>query len=444
VKATNSCGEGSLSSPDNGTRQTTPSQAALLSPPDGTIIVSGSTQNFCWNTVPNTTQYRLQWDNESSFSPPCEEQTTVNTCAARLMNGSGVIYWRVQAENLCGAGTWSSYLHVLVEPSVNFLISSTYAGCSGPCRADTLYVNFTGIDYYSGQLILQLPTGLAPDWSGVLDVRPAPSLRTANLSLSFAQGLPSNQVEVNVLWGPHPDRSVDDGLYCAAIPVRATSMTHADTLRVTHVSYLFMDADGEHASGFTFNPTYAIVDCQAPVVALSGGTGEPSCNAYNNAGDFADALTYSVTAGASPNSAVDHAYMVINSQQFTLTAFAGTWPAIGDAAAVWNAMTEGCNTFVLHGLDAECNEGIIALGNIIKDVTPPTAVATMTQTFCYNNEPTSPQYGAGLIASDLDINATVGSGPCIASTGDLQLAYGANQYPTTALVLPLTTWPGCG
>jgi hypothetical protein len=85
---------------------TTPS---LYTPPDGGIA-SNTTPYFDWSSVVGATSYRIQVDDDASFSSPEIDTTTSDSNyrpTAPLSIGSDY-YWRVRASGSCGTSSWSS------------------------------------------------------------------------------------------------------------------------------------------------------------------------------------------------------------------------------------------------------------------------------------------------------------------------------------------------
>lgn len=116
VRAENSCGNGNWSTTRSIALTATPAQASLSSPANGGTVCNAAAQQYCWNAVAQTTQYRAQWDDNSSFSSP-EEATTAGTCINHGLSGTGTRYWRVRAENSCGIGSWSAWRTVnVIDP----------------------------------------------------------------------------------------------------------------------------------------------------------------------------------------------------------------------------------------------------------------------------------------------------------------------------------------
>ncbi|MFH1011764.1 MAG: cohesin domain-containing protein, partial [bacterium] len=374
--------------------------------------------------------------------------------------------------NVPGGGSNADYNPSSDCSNIDMVMSSDYIGCPAGCAKDTLFLRFDQVSYFSGQVIIQLPTGMVADWTGVNpEVRPASAIRTANLQMAQAVQTGST-IEVNCLWGPHPNRSVDDGKYFAAVPLRGTSSAHGTVLEPTITSYNFVDAAGEHTTGFTITPAASVVDCDAPTATLGGGGGAGGCNAYGSATGFMDQVTVFVGRDAAPNSPLDHAYIDINSGAHLVDLFTSpiagdynaTWPSSGDAATIWGYLNNGCNTLVLHGFDNECNEGISATLTVIKDVTAPgLTIVNNPPSWCFNNILGDTYYGGDHLddGSYVDISTDLAAGyasGCYASTGTVSfrsvtnptggatpiytvgIPPNLNLFPTSADVLAFWNW----
>jgi subtilisin family serine protease len=82
---------------------------SLYAPSDGGIA-SGVTPYFDWSSVVGATSYRIQVEDDPSFSSPEIDTTTGDsnyTPSSPLSVGTDY-YWRVQASSSCGAGSWTS------------------------------------------------------------------------------------------------------------------------------------------------------------------------------------------------------------------------------------------------------------------------------------------------------------------------------------------------
>jgi serine protease AprX len=87
----------------------TPTTPSLSTPSDGGIASNG-TPYFDWTSVSGATSYRIQVDDDASFSSPEIDTTTSDsnyTPTSPLSIGTEY-YWRVRASSSCGTGSWSS------------------------------------------------------------------------------------------------------------------------------------------------------------------------------------------------------------------------------------------------------------------------------------------------------------------------------------------------
>jgi subtilisin family serine protease len=86
-----------------------PSMPSLSIPSDGGIAPN-TTPYFDWSSVVGATSYRIQVDDDASFSSPEIDTTTSDsnyTPTSPLSIGSDY-YWRVRASSSCGTSSWSS------------------------------------------------------------------------------------------------------------------------------------------------------------------------------------------------------------------------------------------------------------------------------------------------------------------------------------------------
>lgn len=99
-----------------------PAAPALLSPANASSSCD-PLPTFTWTPVSGAASYHIQVDNNSDFSSPEIDTTTV---AANYTHASalspGIYYWRVTADNICGPSSWSS--------THNFTILATPSGPS--------------------------------------------------------------------------------------------------------------------------------------------------------------------------------------------------------------------------------------------------------------------------------------------------------------------------
>ncbi len=114
VRASNSCEDGPYSSTWSFTILSTPSAPSPSSPSNGSSTCD-TTPYFDWSSVSGATSYRIQVDNNSSFSSPEIDTTTSNSYYTPGTPLSlGTYYWQVQASNSCGDSPWSSVWSVTI------------------------------------------------------------------------------------------------------------------------------------------------------------------------------------------------------------------------------------------------------------------------------------------------------------------------------------------
>lgn len=93
-----------------------PNIAAQLSPANGTQFVDASL-NFSWSAAANADDYTLQISSEENFgSIDYSEMTTATSLNVDLGDLTGLLYWRVVANNECGNATGSP-LSFSIEPN---------------------------------------------------------------------------------------------------------------------------------------------------------------------------------------------------------------------------------------------------------------------------------------------------------------------------------------
>jgi hypothetical protein len=83
-----------------------PGGTSGLIPGDAEIVCGGVPRDYRWNSTPGATMYTIWWDEDPGFSSP-EEDYTTDTSVVHILSGEGPRFWRVQAFNSCGGGSWS-------------------------------------------------------------------------------------------------------------------------------------------------------------------------------------------------------------------------------------------------------------------------------------------------------------------------------------------------
>ena len=88
----------------------TPEAPALTSPPNGSVNIS-TTPNLSWTAVSNATTYGVQIATDAGFANIVDSAaglTTTSYSSGVVLDTSTVYYWRVWAENACGAGVYTA------------------------------------------------------------------------------------------------------------------------------------------------------------------------------------------------------------------------------------------------------------------------------------------------------------------------------------------------
>ncbi|MEI7484658.1 MAG: YCF48-related protein [Ignavibacteriota bacterium] len=109
VMARNSYGVSLWSTVWNFSTTAAPSAPTLISPANNSVNVP-LTPNFTWNAVTNATSYKIQISTSSGFATIVDSITTLSTnyqIPAGKLNMSNTYYWRVNASNSFGTGSWS-------------------------------------------------------------------------------------------------------------------------------------------------------------------------------------------------------------------------------------------------------------------------------------------------------------------------------------------------
>jgi uncharacterized protein (TIGR02145 family) len=126
VNAKNTGGTGSWSATWGFTTGTTaPGVPTLTSPGNGATTTS-LTPALTWNTVSGATTYRVQLSTISTFVNPVLNDSTVSggtkTVSAALSVNT-TYYWRVNAKNAGGTGSWSAIRSFTTQPPVSSTVT---------------------------------------------------------------------------------------------------------------------------------------------------------------------------------------------------------------------------------------------------------------------------------------------------------------------------------
>lgn len=316
--------------------------------------------------------------------------------------------------------------------SVYLTVADSYIGLGPDCGRDTLLLSFSETGYRAGQFFVILPPELEVPWiSGTSYHSVLPAFNpTAHLTFAAARrcgSASSDTIEVNVQWSP-PYSVGSDGGYLAAIPVRNQSETQTGSLVILGGdSTVFHDGNGDYVNMIDVGTATLYVDSSVPLTTFGYAT-EPAC-ALGKAADLEGKLHVTITRGAVPfNSALASAWVEINgdtTKRISLFASSipsdyvnSSFPSSAEASALWSWLDEGCNTLIVHALDAECNAGNSSAVQVTKDVSPPSIEIT-------NHPVVYSPVNFQMMWDSLDISATLGSG-CAAGSGSLKIWYGSD------------------
>jgi hypothetical protein len=335
------------------------------------------------------------------------------------------------------------------------VVAPAYIGCAASgCPRDTLYYTLDLAGVVDGRVWLTLPAGFIADWSGATYPMYAGVGWDPKYVMGHATKLTGNRVEINMQFDLVSGGSTGNpALYIAALPILNDGAGHCSHEIVSGDSAYFIMTDLAVHTDVLVAATAITVDCAVPTGTLAYEPSAPTCNAFGTAAQLEGRFKADVYRGdVSCNAPLDEAWLTVNGHSYSFFGanpsgdFAQVFPGSGtiSAATLWSWLNPGCNTLMLHFKDAECNEDSVSLENVGKDVTPPVLTETFDQhALCYNNEPRSSLYGGQMLDADLNVNADVGTGGCIAQTGTLWFRYDAtaNTWPLTPLTLPIVNYP---
>jgi hypothetical protein len=168
VRASNECGAGPWSAVWQFTIETdcpVPPTPVPSSPANGSTVCDVP-PTLSWESASGATSYRVQVDDDPSFSSPSKAEVTSNTYyAVGSTLPEGTHHWRVQGLNACGAGGWSS--------GQSFVLLSTPAAPTLSTPADERTISGTIPTFRWGDVRgatayrLQVAEGLSFDPPGI-------------------------------------------------------------------------------------------------------------------------------------------------------------------------------------------------------------------------------------------------------------------------------------
>lgn len=109
VRSNNSCGHSSWSSTRDFTTDACPlpDDAVLQSPADQDSLLAQPVV-LDWSDAAVATSYRVQLDDDSSFSTPVyDQEVIVSTASVSGLPAGALRYWRIRSRNACGWADWS-------------------------------------------------------------------------------------------------------------------------------------------------------------------------------------------------------------------------------------------------------------------------------------------------------------------------------------------------
>jgi hypothetical protein len=108
-----------------------PAAPALVSPPNGALNVPQQT-TLTWNAAAQGASYTVQIATDAAFSNIVESATVSGTSyTTGSLNSSTRYYWRVQADNICGTGSYSAIF--------NFTTVAAPGDCGPGTTANIVY-----------------------------------------------------------------------------------------------------------------------------------------------------------------------------------------------------------------------------------------------------------------------------------------------------------------
>jgi hypothetical protein len=237
VRACNDCGCGEWSAAWDLTVRTTP-EATSLRDPDEDTTTYDNTPYFQWFSVSGAEEYRFELDDDPGFGSPDDVQITYEpdrSYQAGTM-ADGVYFWRVQASNACGPGSWSEVWRLTIDTACH--TPHTVDKTAPPNGGQTCDLRPTfewEAESEATSYRIQLDNnGSAYDFgSPVIDTTTSDPSYTPGTALApdiyFWRVRPCNEcgcndwssawdVEVGPPWAPLLDDPVDGSIWCYPFP----------------------------------------------------------------------------------------------------------------------------------------------------------------------------------------------------------------------------------
>lgn len=340
---------------------------------------------------------------------------------------------------------------------VNLITDGNLIGCGGSeCAAGEICLTLGTAGLPNLQLTLQLPAGYVSGLPPTGAVATPQSDADSCLIQAFAIDLGGGLVQVDIGF-QSPGSSGDIGKTVACIPI--INMSNGTGIQAAQLnSSLWIDiGGGEHPNDLDLGVGVVRVDCGSPII--SAVSSQMSC-AFGSASQTQDVFSATFSDALS---GIDSAWVTFSPSggSFTILAEGVTspqtfvFPSELDTALFYSQLVvDTCNTMTLHVRDAECNLATpVALASIGRDNTPPSLAVTMTdpENSCFNNTPSSPNYGGSSLDDALNITSILGPNPCAATFGymtishtglvDFVVALDQLSYPTNdSSALALWDW----
>lgn len=245
-----------------------PGATTLTSPTDGALGVAVSNTSFTWDPTPNASGYTFELSDASDFSNIIDSATTASAgyTSAVDLDPDTVYYWRVYADNICGAASPMGQF--------SFRTLTPPGECSSTQTANTLYeYDFeSGLNGWSSESNLQPPGADVWSESGVRTNSGTAAMLAVNVANVSDQVLvspeiviPTGEQPISLQFWNHQtleDRTAG-GCWDGGIVEISTDMG-ANFTQITNDKMLTDPYDGSVQSGF-----------DNPLASLNAWCGDP-------------------------------------------------------------------------------------------------------------------------------------------------------------------------